>query len=275
VKLFSRTTTRSSLLSPEKAWRVERNVEVDTGESVAFSYELAGLGSRFLALLIDFAIQTAITIGLFLLIFFLFTHAEWFAGMGKLLKNVHVYKIGSAALIGLTIFAVFMLFFGYFILFEWLWNGRTPGKRVIGIRVVRDGGFPLDFIGSVIRNIVRVLESSLGFYLISGISALLSPQNKRLGDFAAGTIVVRDARFERYVPAKRGEREAEDSAVRDLSFREREIVRQYVTRRDALAPYARQGLAAEIATRIRPRLGANFNYLSDDELLTHLAKTAL
>ena len=99
---------------------------------------------------------------------------------------------GYAILIALAVLAIFMLFFGYFIAFEWLWNGRTPGKRALGIRVMRDGGFPVDFTSSLIRNVVRILEFGLAFYAISALSTLLSPQNRRLGDFAAGTIVVRD-----------------------------------------------------------------------------------
>jgi len=254
-----------------KALRVERNVEIDTGESVAFRYELAGLGSRFLAIFIDIAIQLLVGSGILFTFIFLWSITFWRTWY----VSSHLYKIGAAAAAGAAIFATFMLFFGYFIIFEWLWSGCTPGKRLIGIRVMRDGGFPLDFIGSVIRNVVRALEFLLGFYLISAISTLFSAQNKRLGDFAAGTIVVRDARFERHAPGKRSEHEAEDPAVRDLGFAQREIIRQYAARRDALEPRARQGLAAEIAKHIRPRLGANFDYLGDDELLAHLAKTAL
>jgi uncharacterized RDD family membrane protein YckC len=236
---------------------VERTVEVDTGESLAFSYELAGLGSRFLALFIDGCIQVLSVIGIALVIFF-----------------ASIQKISGSIFLGLVIITFFLLFFGYFVIFEWLWNGCTPGKRLMGIRVVRDGGFPLDFLGSAIRNLVRVLEFGLGLYCVSAISALLSKQNKRLGDFAAGTIVVRDMRYER-AQVKAYERESEDPVVRELGFRERDLIRKFIARRDALDPRARQALAADIASRIRPRLGANFGYLNDDDLLMHLARTAL
>ena len=74
-----------------------------------------------------------------------------------------------------------------------MWNGQTPGKRALGIRVVRDGGFPVDAGASILRNIIRVIEMSLGFYVVSAIVMLVSPENKRAGDYAAGTIVVRDS----------------------------------------------------------------------------------
>ena len=90
---------------------------------------------------------------------------------------------------------VFVVLFGYFIVFEALWNGQTPGKKLLGLRVVRDGGYPIDFGASLIRNLIRVGEQLIGYYILAAISALISPENKRLGDLAAGTIVVRDARL--------------------------------------------------------------------------------
>ena len=101
-----------------------------------------------------------------------------------------------------------IVFFGYFIIFEAAWNGQTPGKKLLGMRVVRDGGYPIDFGASLIRNLIRVGEQILGYYLLAAISMLLSPENKRLGDIAAGTIVVRDARFAapRSLDAARGAR---------------------------------------------------------------------
>jgi len=164
---------------------VERNLEVTTGESVAFSYELAGLGSRFLAVFIDLTIQVAAAVVLGLLL-------VAFAGAydGAAARAFGKYERSTG--IAIASFAAFGLFFGYFIIFEAFANGRTPGKRLVGIRVVRDGGYPVDLSGSVIRNVVRILEASLGFYVISAICALVSPRNQRLGDMAGGTIVVRE-----------------------------------------------------------------------------------
>jgi uncharacterized RDD family membrane protein YckC len=143
---------------------MERTLDVATGESVAFRYELAGLGSRFYAVFIDMAVQFAILTAFVLLL----------AWIGSALPAVKapapggsLEKIASGIVLGLVVFAVFMLFFGYFILFEWRWGGRTPGKRLLGIRVVRDGGFPLDFTSAVVRNVVRILEVGLGFYVVS------------------------------------------------------------------------------------------------------------
>ena len=247
---------------------MERSVAVATGESVAFSYELAGLGSRFFAVVIDIAIQLAVVLALLLLLALV---------VNALPARAHVdvpSKLGRAVLEGLGIVAAFLLFFGYFILFEWLWHGRTPGKRIVGIRVVRDGGFPLDFGSAVVRNVIRILEFGLGLYAISAVSTLLSPRNRRLGDMAAGTLVVRDSPFER-APDLPSYARNDDPLVRDLGFAERELIQRYAARRASLSHAARAKIAGEIAVVVRPQLAAPFDHLDDDALLMHLASTSL
>jgi uncharacterized RDD family membrane protein YckC len=191
-------------------------------------------------------------------------------------KAAALSKVETAVLEALVFIALFLLFFGYFIIFEWLWEGRTPGKRLLGLRVIRDGGVALDFTSSAIRNCVRIVELILGFYAISAVSALLSPRNQRLGDYAAATLVVRDNAYERRrITAPRGDGERDDPLTRDLSSEERELVRRYVDRRESLTAESRDALATRIATAIRPKLGASYAHLGDDALLVHLAETSL
>ena len=251
---------------------MERNAVVATGESVAFSYELAGLGSRFLAVFIDMAIQLLVAIAVTLLLVWIIS-----AVPNRDVVTVPVSKIGQAIVTSIYVISSFMLFFGYFIFFEWRYNGRTPGKRVLGIRVLRDGGFPVDFTASVVRNVVRIFEVALGFYAVSAVVTLLSPENRRLGDMAAGTIVVRDNRFERTTARSFVAREirGDDVLVRDLSSAQRELVRRYYERRPTLGLAARAALAAQIAAGVRPKLTVAFDHVDDDDLLVHLATTAL
>lgn len=253
---------------------MERNVDVATGESVVFSYELAGLGSRFYAVVIDLAIQIAVVIVALLLLGWIGSGAKPTAAAPPALS-----KIASAVVIGFVSVAGFVLFFGYFIIFEWRYGGRTPGKRLMRIRVVRDGGFPLDFTSAVVRNVVRILEVALGFYIVSAIATLTSPANRRLGDMAAGTIVVRDGRFERrdaptLASIARG-RATDDDVVIALTPIERGLIRKYAARRATLTAPARLSVAAEIAGVVRPKLTIPFAHLDDDDLLVHLAATAL
>ncbi len=254
---------------------MDRSVDVTTGESVAFSYELAGLGSRFFAVFIDLAIQIAVAIVVFALLVWIFHDYK----PRTFRPDAGIGKIAAAVVIALVSIAGFLLFFGYFIICEWRFRGKTPGKRLLGIRVVRDGGFPLDFTSAVIRNVVRILEVGLGFYAISAVATLLSPANRRLGDMAAGTIVVRDNRYEsNAAPAlaafARG-RTQDDALVAALSTVDRELIRRYVARRGSLAARTRPQVAAEIAASVRPKLAASFVHLDDDDLLVHLAATAL
>jgi uncharacterized RDD family membrane protein YckC len=247
---------------------VERTLEVRTGESIAIQYELAGLGSRFLAVGLDLAIQLSTTAAV--VIGMLVAAKPLARAAGSVSSKLT--KTGEATLIAAGVVAIFVLYFGYFIIFELWWSGRTPGKRALGIRVVRDAGFPLDIGAAVIRNVVRILEFALGFYALSAVSAVLSRQNKRLGDFAAGTIVVRERAA---APPDIGAYLARDSGCDDgLSADERGLVERYVARRAQLEPHARAALAARIAQRVRPHLRAAFEHLDDDALLRHIGRGA-
>jgi uncharacterized RDD family membrane protein YckC len=249
---------------------MERTLDVRTPESIAFSYELAGIGSRFLAVALDLLIQMAI---LALLI--------WgFYELGVYVNHLPTVKGGSHAassqliqniLVGGLIFIVFMIFFGYYILFEAFWGGQTPGKRALGIRVVRDGGYALDFTASLVRNLIRVGELTVGFYVVAGVVAVLSEQNKRLGDIAAGTIVVRDERMIsplamlREVP-----QEPTYAATAFVTGEERSIVKRFLERRDTLQPLRRVEIARRLAERVRPRVPVDLQTLDDESLLERL-----
>ena len=228
---------------------MERSLEIRTPESIAISYELAGLGSRFLAVFIDLLVQGAVLV-------LVTTLVVTFAAKGSART--------SPWIVAAYIIVTFMIFFGYFIVFEWAWRGQTPGKKAIGIRVVRDGGYPVDFLTVTIRNIIRAIEFGLGFYLISAISTLVSKENKRLGDFAAGTIVVREGKRERaYRP------QTPDSR---LGPQERTLVERYVERRSMLGAQARRRIAQELAQRLRPQFSeAELAALDDDAFLLRIA----
>lgn len=246
-------------------------MSVRTPESIAFYYELAGLGSRFLAVAIDLVLQTLAFIVLALL-------ASWAEpGTASLAKAIGLSSaVVNAIETAIVVIFAFLLFFGYFIAFETWWNGQTPGKRAIGIRVVRDGGYPLNFMDAVIRNLIRVIEALLA-YVPSIISAVLSSQNKRLGDLAAGTIVVRDRAFEVPDPAKWVAGDAPDrprdaiAGIESLSEDEYALAERYVARSHMLEPRAAWEIARRIAGAVRPKLGSEAAALNDHDLLVRVA----
>ena len=244
---------------------MDRTLEVRTPESIAFSYELAGLGSRFLALIVDQAIQILVLLAIFGSFFL----ALWRAGQARHAAPL-TDKFAMSLAIALIIAVVFVVLFGYFIIFEALWNGQTPGKKLLGLRVVRDGGYPIDSGASLIRNLIRVGEQLIGYYILAAISALLSSENKRLGDLAAGTIVVRDARLAApRSPIERGYEPAY-APTRYVNGDERALIKQFLDRRETLAADRRRELAAQLAARIRARVPEELSRLDDEPLLERL-----
>jgi len=142
---------------------------------------LAGIGSRFIALLVDYLIWLA---GIIVLFFF-----------GALILpaiNV-VNRISAQWAVAIVIFLVFLVNWGYFTLFEALWNGRTPGKRVARIRVIQRSGRAISLFESMARNLVRYIDQiPFPLHIVGVISMFVTRQHQRLGDLAAGTLVVRD-----------------------------------------------------------------------------------
>src|SRR5260370_29533966 len=145
--------------------------EVITTEKVPFNYRVAGLGSRFLAWLVDAGMIVSLgTAGIC-------------AGS--------VLEIGRQGLgMAIVLLWFFALSWGYFLVFEWLWHGQTPGKRLLGIRVIQWQGTSVTFYQSAVRNILRAVDSLPLFYPLGFCVAACNRENRRLGDLAAGTLVV-------------------------------------------------------------------------------------
>lgn len=154
-------------------------LQIDTPENVVFGYEVAGLGSRFLAALID---TILIAISMFLV------------GLSIGLASDLLGELGADWVVALGVLIVFLLFWGYYVLFELLWNGQTPGKRWLQVRVLRSDGLPVDATAVLVRNLVRLIDFLPFGYGVGIVAAFLSSPPRRLGDWAAGTLVVHDRR---------------------------------------------------------------------------------
>jgi uncharacterized RDD family membrane protein YckC len=243
---------------------VERVLDVRTAEAIAVRYDLAGVGSRFLALTLDLVIQGLIAVAVYVAVAVASAPVLALGGGG-------LAKFWTAFALSLLALATFALFFGYFIAFELLFDGQTPGKRALGIRVVRDGGFPVDAGASILRNVIRIVEMALGFYVVSAFVMLVSPENKRAGDYAAGTIVVRDSveAIPTLALLAREGTQTDDG----LEQADRTLIDAFLARRAGLEPAAAAEIAARIAARVRPKLRASFHYLDDAALLEHLARS--
>ena len=153
---------------------------------------------------------------------------------------------------------LFVVVFGYDILFEVLSSGRTPGKRLNGLRVVRVGGFPIGFLASAIRNTLRLIDFLPSAYLVGCAAILVTERNQRLGDLAAGTLVVRERKATSGLPPPRPPAEAVAYPTWDvgtITTAELQTVRQFLDRRWSIDAQARSQLAHTLAERLRPKVG--------------------
>lgn len=215
-----------------------------TPEGVTLEVTLAGVGSRFTAGVIDQLLRSVVLVALVILTAFLGDSGG---------------TSGGVVLASLLV-AVFLVQFAYDVLFETLAAGRTPGKRWTGLRVVRLGGAPVGFVASALRNILRIVDALPGFYLVGILCVMSTRNNQRLGDLAAGTIVVREraqsTALPQPAPVPPGPASA-DTALWDVSAvsaEEMATVRRFLGRRPTLTPEARDRLAREMATRLGPKV---------------------
>lgn len=158
---------------------------IDTPEQVALRFPVAGIGSRFLAILIDSLLQVAIYVAIILVLVLIVSSAPK-TPAGQLSRNAEKWMIAILILLH------FALYWGYFTLFEALKNGQTPGKMVFKLRVIQDSGRQITFFESMTRNLIRVVDLIPGFYLAGIVTMICNRQHKRLGDLAAGTLVVHE-----------------------------------------------------------------------------------
>lgn len=154
-------------------------LSVETPEQISINYQKAGIGSRFYAALLDTIILV--------LILFLGIYVN--LGMIRYLSDIFGNWLGAIG--GIIVFA---MFWGYYMVFEIVTNGQSPGKYALGLRVIKDGGYPITFSDSAIRNLVRLADFLPSFYGVGLIVMLFSPNWQRLGDLAAGTLVVKTPR---------------------------------------------------------------------------------
>jgi uncharacterized RDD family membrane protein YckC len=158
---------------------------IDTPEQVGIRFPIAGIGSRFLAILADSIVQ-GIAYAVLILIFVLIASSAPKAVGGAFAHT------GEKWLIAGVILLHFLMYWGYFALFETFWNGQTPGKKFCKIRVIQQTGRQITFFEALTRNLIRVIDLLPGFYLVAVISMVCNRRHQRLGDLAAATFVIHE-----------------------------------------------------------------------------------
>jgi uncharacterized RDD family membrane protein YckC len=228
---------------------------IDTPEQIALEYTLAGAGSRFLALAVDTGIQALAVILTALVL------------------------LGARAAFGLS-FGVwvqaavvlfwFLVYYGYFAVFETVWSGQTPGKRIVGLRVIGSTGRPITAFDAILRNLLRIVDSLPGIYAVGIISVFVTARSQRLGDLAADTVVVHEQSLRHQLTPPAAAAAASRGAAR-LDAGEIEAMETFVKRREELPIYMRDRTARQLAQHLRERLDLSLDpQLSDEALIEEL-----
>lgn len=251
---------------------------IETPERVPLHFALASIGNRFLACALDHTIQIVSIIGMIIAFAMITDLSQVGAGVSS----------ASGWVQALLIIVFFLILTGYFAFFEWLWNGQTPGKRLLKLRVIREDGRPIGFWEASVRNLIRSFDMMPApFYSIGLISVFVATRDQRIGDMVAGTVVVREREAEAPAFAKLFAAPVSDLALR-RSFKpmeftanldkvtqsEIEVVEAFLRRRWDLTDMARQWMAWRVALpimfKLRPIYDINqFTYEGFLEELLH------
>lgn len=212
---------------------------IPTPESVTLEFPIATAGSRFVALLVDSVLVFLAAFGLMLLT--------------VVLVATHWGRAASVWLRAGEIALLFLVFWGYFSFFEIAWRGQTPGKRLTRLRVLAADGRPATISQTLIRNFVRVVDAFPGVYALGALCMLLNRRAQRLGDLAAGTIVVHESAPPLPPLAAAAPPDA-IPAAQPLTAEDLDLIATFLQRRDSLPGDVRAGMAERIGRELRSRL---------------------
>jgi uncharacterized RDD family membrane protein YckC len=244
--------------------------DIDTPEQIALELPLAGIGSRLLAIATDSLLQVVFVLVLFLIgavISATSTSPLGFGEYGRFFSQT----VGAI----LLVLVPFCLYWGYFAFFEIIWGGKTPGKRLAGIRVIHQSGRPMTAVECIGRNLMRGVDFLPGVYGVGLICMMCNKQNRRVGDFVAGTIVVHDKAQESVAPSW-GNRVASEPALpelRKLAPDDLVLIETYLSRRYEVDPVVRITTAQRIVAMVTQKTGApKPAEQPDDDFLENIAR---
>jgi uncharacterized RDD family membrane protein YckC len=250
----------------------EETLDIQTPENVAFGYQIAGIGSRFLASLLDTIIVVLLQIVVLVVLTLVLNAFEGTAWADQL----------SGWIVAIFSLIATLFYWGYYIFFEMLWNGQSPGKRWVGLRVIRADGTPITLSESLIRNLVRIIDFLPAAYGVGVVTMFIDKQSRRLGDLAAGTLVVQDRApisiqdlsVKRDVHLRPWANVSLDGfPIERLTNDDLNLIENFLLRRDQLTH--RDQLAIQILNTLHQRLGLPLPTISRPEAEDMLAAILL
>ncbi len=233
-------------------------VKIEAPEKIIFSYKIAETGTRIAAYIIDLIIQILVFIIIVLLILM----------VGVSFRSLFDSNVSSNAQNFSIAFLYIMVFFiqwGYYILFEVIMQGKSPGKMALGIRVIKSNGEPMDFATIVLRNLLRAVDSFPFLHLLGGFISIIDKNSRRLGDIVADTIVVHDIKLYRKEPdfstnlSTASTTNDRPVLFKRLTENELFIVRKFLNGKEKLKHEKQHEIAKELAEKINKKLGLKEN----------------
>lgn len=257
-------------------------LNIQTPEQVELRFPVAGIGSRFVAILLDHIFQF-IAVFVLEIVFVLLS----VAGASRVSKGFTPdgdLSTGGKWAVAILLFVIFLLWWGYFTLFEAFWKGQTPGKRIMKLRVIKDTGRQITLFEAGARNLLRVVDYLPGAYLTGVITMLCNKRNKRLGDLAAGTLVIRETPADDrpadvfmgggnfFAPQALEEQRVPADAVARLDASDLQVIETFFARALDLEPETRVAMGLRIAARISGKMQVPMPEGNPEPMLEDVAK---
>ncbi|MBS4217577.1 RDD family protein [Bacillus sp. FJAT-49711] len=235
----------------------EDRISIKTPEYVSLQFQVAGLGSRTAAYIIDQLILMAFNIAI-VVIFLIITYGQ---------PDILIFLDLHSYLIAIIIIGIFFINWGYFFAFEYFSGGRTPGKRAMGIRVIQENGHSITLLSSFIRNLLRIIDSLPTGYFLGIIMIFFHSKHKRIGDLVAGSIVVHERKTNRKNKLSAIEKEIQtrglskndliidEWSLKSIKMKDWKLIQTYCNRFLQLPKNDRDELTKQIAAILFPKLG--------------------
>ncbi|GAB2565777.1 RDD family protein [Gracilibacillus alcaliphilus] len=246
----------------------QEQLQVKTPEYVSLEFKLAGLGSRSAAYLVDYCILFVVQMILIMIVFFSISFSN---------DSFFFFDIDTMNFI-LVFFliAMFVLNFGYFVFLEFFWGGKTIGKKLLGIRVIQENGHNITFLSSLIRNFLRLIDMLPTMYAVGVIMIFSHPKHKRLGDLAAGTIVVHERGKKsskkdpvtKYIEARNLYKEdlpLEAFDLQQFNQQDWQLLQAYVQRLTTLPPQEKPALTQQVSEVLLPGIESKLTQARSNE----------
>lgn len=246
----------------------EDHLKIKTPEFVSIQFQIAGLGSRASAFIIDQLILMTVNILVLIVLFIIMSGSP----------ALPLFTEMNSLPLAITIIALFIINWGYFFALEFFSGGRTIGKKLIGIRVIQDNGHSITLLSSFIRNLIRIIDSLPTAYFLGIIMVFFHSKHKRLGDVVAGTIVVHERKAKRKKKLSAIEKEInnrglskgdltiDEWTLKSLGMKEWKLLSTYIIRFYQLPLSERHQLTKQIADILLPKIALEVEGKSDREL---------